>query len=151
MKSKKILFSLDEVKSVVETHLVPLLKTHKVFTFQGPLGAGKTTMIKTLLACCGVKEVVTSPTFSYVKQYHVVDEKCFYHFDLYRLTSLNSFLELGFDEYLNQENTVSVIEWPEVIGDLLLEEPLFSKVCAVTLDYVEGDLDSRSIQFEREL
>lgn len=145
---KKILFSLDQVSNVVETYLLPKLSTHTIFAFQGPLGAGKTTMIKTFLAQCGVKEVITSPTFSYVKHYKTVDGKTFHHFDLYRLHSAENFLELGFDEYLHQVGALSVIEWPEVIGEFLQEKPLTSKVCSVVLDYVAGDLEKREMSFE---
>jgi tRNA threonylcarbamoyladenosine biosynthesis protein TsaE len=101
-----------------------------VFTFEGPLGAGKTTLIKKLLARCGVKEVVTSPTFTYVAIYHNDQGQTFYHFDLYRLSSAAEFIELGFDEYLYQPNSYALIEWPEIIIPLLTK-----RICSVSIDY----------------
>ena len=145
----KILFSLQEVDKVVEKYLLPKLATHRIFTFQGPLGAGKTTMAKSLLRQAGVKDIVTSPTFMYVQCYNVESGKykgaVFNHFDLYRLTSQDSFFELGFDEYLEKENNYAIIEWPEVINNLLQEEGIKSQVCKIKLDYLEGDLEKRSL------
>jgi len=147
MKSEKIIFGLDELPKIVDRFLLIRLKTHSIFTFQGPLGVGKTTMIKKFLACCGITDVIASPTFAYVKHYKTPEGRLFHHFDLYRLSSVNSFLDLGFDEYLYQEDSVSVIEWPEVIEGLLQEEPLSSKICTISLDYLDDDLEKRVVEF----
>ncbi len=98
-------------------------------TFTGSLGAGKTTLIQELLRQCGIQERVTSPTFAYFNQYRS-QEKTFFHFDLYRINSLNDFCAAGFDEYLSMPQSYTLIEWPEHIMPLLKE-----KVCHVYLDY----------------
>jgi tRNA threonylcarbamoyladenosine biosynthesis protein TsaE len=156
--SEEIIFGLDDLEEVVRLHLVPKLYTNKIFTFQGPLGAGKTTVIKELLKQCGVKEIITSPTFTYVKQYkpdnlhldnlHLDNKHCkkFYHFDLYRLTSLDSFLELGFDEYLNDNQGCSVIEWPEIIFELLTVKGF--EVLKLSLKYLDNDLNKRVLKLK---
>jgi tRNA threonylcarbamoyladenosine biosynthesis protein TsaE len=127
---QELAFSLDTIDEVVELLYAKML-THKVFTFTGPLGAGKTALIKRLLARCGVTDVVTSPTFTYMVAYHNSKQEAFYHFDLYRIQSLNDFLQAGFDEYLYVPKSWSFIEWPEVIMPLLTHS-----VCHVTLDYL---------------
>ena len=122
-------YSLKTLDHVVEILSIKM-DTCKVFTLTGPLGAGKTTLIKKLLKYRGVNEVVTSPTFTYVQQYATGKGELFNHFDLYRLTSTNEFQEMGFDEYLYQPNSWAFIEWPAIIMPLLTHD-----VCHIELDY----------------
>ncbi len=131
---EKITYSLTTLPTVVE-HLITLMPDCAVFTFVGPLGAGKTTLIKQLLARCGVKEVVMSPTFTYVATYTNDRGQTFYHFDLYRFKTLHDFMQAGFDEYLYVPDSWAFIEWPEILKPILTHN-----VCAVTIDYVSEDL-----------
>jgi tRNA threonylcarbamoyladenosine biosynthesis protein TsaE len=101
-----------------------------IYTFTGSLGVGKTTLVREILQCAGVKGPVSSPTFTYVNVYKNDQKQTFYHFDAYRLDSLEQFQAQGFDEYLNAPNSWSFIEWPEHLGPLLTH-----RVCNVTLDY----------------
>lgn len=139
MKTEKILFSLEEVGSIAKK-IQEELATCKVVTFDGPLGAGKTTLVRTLLLQLGVHGPITSPTFNYLNQYENQRGQTFYHFDCYRLASLNDFLAAGFDEYLYQHNSWTFIEWPEIVRPLLTHN-----VCHVSLDYYEN---KRSISWE---
>jgi tRNA threonylcarbamoyladenosine biosynthesis protein TsaE len=127
--NKTITYSLDEIPRIA-TDIKKLLKDSPVITFTGPLGAGKTTLVKELLKQCGVTDMVTSPTFTYMNQYVAADDTIFYHFDLYRISDINQFLEAGFDEYLYQPNCLTLIEWPEHIMPLLRE-----RACHVAIDY----------------
>jgi tRNA threonylcarbamoyladenosine biosynthesis protein TsaE len=122
-------YGVDEIE-VIALELKKLLPRCKVMTFQGTLGAGKTTLVGELLRACGVKEVVTSPTFTYVNSYRNAQGDSFYHFDCYRLDSAQAFLDVGFDEYLYFPHSWSFIEWPEIIEPLLK-----TGVCRVFLDY----------------
>lgn len=93
-----------------------VLKPGDVVCLHGELGAGKTTLVKGIaaqLTSCDPDEV-TSPTFVTLQIY---DERLF-HFDLYRLPSVEAFLAQGFDEYLGGEG-ICCIEWPEIITPLL--------------------------------
>jgi len=67
---------------------------------------------------------VQSPTYTYVSVYHLPNNKTIYHFDLYRIPSLDEFIVAGFDEYLYRPNSWCFIEWPEVILPLLKERTL---------------------------
>lgn len=146
MNAEMIAFTLKEVETIVLTHLIPRLSDYAIFAFTGPLGAGKTTIIKEFLRQAGVAQTVTSPTFTYVKQYTAEDGKIFHHFDLYRLRNLEGFLSLGFDEYLYDENGWCVIEWPEIINDFLQNSAISRRVWTIKLDYVEGHPNRRSIE-----
>jgi len=88
-----------------------------------------TTIIRELLRSWGVKAPITSPTFNYVNAYQNAKGEHFYHFDLYRIESLEEFVESGFDEYLYAPDSWVLIEWPDVIEALLKEH-----VCAVSIE-----------------
>lgn len=130
---EEFVYSLESLDEVVEILYKKMLLC-KVFTFTGPLGAGKTTLVKRLLARCGVVDLVTSPTFTYMAAYSNEKREMFYHFDLYRIATKEDFLRAGFDEYLYVPNSWSFIEWPEVIMPLLTHD-----VCNIALDYVSQD------------
>lgn len=131
MKEETFVFGIHDIKKTA-TYLHAFMDVCKVFTFTGPLGAGKTTLIQALLRVCDVRQLITSPTFTYMNQYENEVGQHFYHFDLYRLTSLQEFINLGFEEYLYAPNSWSFIEWPELIMPLCKIE-----VCHITLDYAD--------------
>lgn len=106
---------IDLVKAV--QFLQDHLQTQKTLLFYGEMGAGKTTFIKAFCAALGVKDTVSSPTFSIVNEYHY-PEGIIYHFDFYRLKNQTEALDLGFEEYL-YSGEYCLIEWPEKIPDLL--------------------------------
>ena len=93
----------------------------KILCFYGVMGAGKTTLIKALVKELGGSDEVSSPTFGIVNEYHFKSGKLLgYHFDFYRLDDEVEVLDLGFDEYLNQDVWI-FIEWPEKIPSFLPE------------------------------
>ncbi|HLC07517.1 MAG TPA: tRNA (adenosine(37)-N6)-threonylcarbamoyltransferase complex ATPase subunit type 1 TsaE [Candidatus Babeliales bacterium] len=138
---KEIVYSLQQHDAVIQ-ELKKLMADFQIFACSGSLGAGKTTTIKALLRSCGVTGPITSPTFTYVNEYENNQGERFYHFDLYRITSVEEFQSQGFDEYLYQSNSWSFIEWPEVIKPLLTHN-----VCYLSFDYHE-DSDKRIIKLE---
>lgn len=91
---------------------------HKINTFQGDMGAGKTTLIKAICKSLGVENNTSSPTFSLVNEYHLPNKQKIYHFDFYRLKSETEALDMGIDEYLDS-GSWCFIEWPEKIPSLL--------------------------------
>jgi tRNA threonylcarbamoyladenosine biosynthesis protein TsaE len=100
-----------------------LLKGGDVIALSGELGCGKTCLTKGLALGLGVSEdeVVTSPSFTYMNEYE--GREVLYHMDVYRLTHLSEFLEIGLDEYLGQEG-VTVIEWADRWPEILPEQTL---------------------------
>lgn len=87
------------------------------FAFHGNLGSGKTTIIKQLCKTLGSDNNFSSPTYSIVNEYNSPTGKI-YHFDLFRLKSIEDLLDIGFEDYLI-ENNYCFIEWPDMALDLL--------------------------------
>ena len=123
--------SLDELKSAAE-QLISFGGSEKIFLFYGDMGAGKTTLIKSLCESLGVKEPATSPTFSIVNEYQGESSKI-YHFDFYRLKNQSEALDLGYEEYFYSGN-YCFIEWPEKIPDLLPDHYICVEVQVVSDD-----------------
>lgn len=131
MKTQTIIFNESEIGSVAQK-LLALMPQCSIFTFTGPLGAGKTTLIREMLMQSGVTQPITSPTFTYLNVYENNKNQIFYHFDLYRIATMQDFLAAGFDEYLYAPGSWTFIEWPAVIMPLLKE-----KVCLCELAYYD--------------
>lgn len=141
--SKK--FDLARVYDLVQNDLLPILKNNSILLFIGPLGAGKTTLIKELLNAYNVNELITSPTFNYVNVYRTKNGEKIYHFDLYRLSSLDEFLDLGFDEYF-YEDALILVEWPQVIEKFIFShEDLRKRSLIFNLNYSDF-LDFRQLR-----
>lgn len=117
--------SIEELPEIAEKFLAAF-PASRVFAFHGDLGAGKTTFIKVLCEQLGVKEPMSSPSFSLVNEYRDASNKPVYHFDLYRLKSPEEAFEIGLEEYLYSGN-YCFVEWPERAEELLPEEtvPVF--------------------------
>ena len=96
---------------------------HRVVAFYGAMGAGKTTFIKALCEELGVREPVTSPTFAIVNEYQAQNSSTIYHFDFYRIKRLEEAYDMGFEDYLYSGH-LCLIEWPELIEDLLPDDAL---------------------------
>jgi len=126
----KLVYTLEDMPLVAET-LHELLAESAVLTLSGTLGAGKTTVTQALLRYCGVEDVVQSPTFTYVTAYTAPSGWKFYHFDLYRLKTMQEFIDAGFHEYLYEPMSYAIVEWPEIIMPLLK-----TRVCHIDIDYV---------------
>lgn len=108
--------TISDLPSVASTIIKYADHSH-IFLFYGEMGAGKTTLIKSLCESLGVTEPVTSPTFSIVNEY-VGASRQIYHFDFYRLKNQNEAFDLGYEEYFYSD-AWCFIEWPEKIGGLV--------------------------------
>ena len=109
-------YALSELKPIAQ-QIIARWK-HPILLLEAPMGAGKTTLIKALCSELGVMQAVSSPTFSLVNSYQDSEGKTLYHFDLYRLNSLEEALDIGIEEYLDS-GARCMIEWPERIRPLL--------------------------------
>ncbi len=115
--------NLSELNSVAKKILVDL-KGQNIFAIFGKMGAGKTTIIKEFCKELGVDEVVSSPTFALVNEYHTMDEHPVYHFDFYRIKKIDEVFDIGYEEYFYSSN-MCFIEWPELIMELLPESYVY--------------------------
>ena len=104
----------------VSNQLLALASDVPVWCFYGEMGVGKTTLIKALCDQLGVTDNMSSPTFSVVNEYETKSHETIYHFDFYRIKTLQEALDIGVDEYF-YSNSYCFIEWPEKVQNLLPE------------------------------
>jgi tRNA threonylcarbamoyladenosine biosynthesis protein TsaE len=137
----EIIYNIQQF-DVVVTYIDNYLQQSTTMLFLGPLGSGKTSLIRSFLHAHGVTEDIVSPTFTYVQSYQLQDGRIVYHFDLYRITSLEQFYSLGFEEYIHQPDALLFIEWPEIIIPIL-KKPF----CMITCSY-HTDPEKRTVIFQ---
>lgn len=115
-------FIINDLKQteILAKKFAKLLRGGEVILLNGDLGAGKTTFTKFVLKYLGVKEVITSPTFTLMREYKT-KKFDIYHFDMYRLNGGEEATNLGFEEYLysNDSRNIVFVEWSENIKDIL--------------------------------
>ena len=109
-----------------------------VVAFYGDLGAGKTTFIRGMAKALGVKEPVTSPTYTIINEYD--GEIPLFHFDMYRLASSEDLFEIGWEDY-TAKNGILAVEWSEHV-----EDAFEGDIVRVS---IEKDGGSRIISIER--
>src|SRR3989338_5149079 len=112
-------------KSIIETekfaeNLVKNLKFPSILGLSGELGSGKTAFTKFLAKYLGVKESIISPTFTIINSYKIQNTKYkLIHIDCYRLLNPEKLLDLGFNDILQDKNSIVVIEWAERVKNFL--------------------------------
>ena len=119
----KTIKELDEISKA----LLEAFGNQKKVVFFGEMGVGKTTLIKSICKALNVQDVVTSPTFSVVNEYHDKKGKPIYHFDFYRVKSVEEIYDLGYEEYFFT-NSYCFVEWPEKALGLLPKERIEVKI-----------------------
>ena len=119
----------DRGEEVSPLEILIECEPHRVFAFDGQMGAGKTTFIKSLCEAMGTPDVVNSPTFAIVNVYDVEQpyKGEVYHFDCYRLKDIREAIDFGAEEYLYSGN-YCFIEWPDLIGALLPDDTVYVKI-----------------------
>lgn len=120
---KTIRIANPESLPAAAEEFVALMDDYTVFAFNGDMGAGKTTFIRALAQALGVDaEEANSPSFSLINEYRSdTTAELIYHFDLYRLESLDEALEIGVEDYFDS-GAVCLIEWPERVADILPDD-----------------------------
>ena len=132
--------SPDETMLVGRT-LGSILNSGDVVCLTGDLGTGKTAFTNGMAQALGVKEYVTSPTFTIVNEYKT--EVPLYHFDVYRISDPEEMYDIGFEEYLYGDGIV-VIEWAELIKDILPDELIWVKISK----NLNSGVDAREIDID---
>ncbi len=121
---------------------VALMDDKTVYAFNGEMGAGKTTFIRELCRALGVEEdLANSPSFSIINEYRSdTTAELIYHFDLYRLDSVEEALEIGVEDYFDS-GALCLLEWPERIDPLLPDD-------TVTVDIKVNPDESRTLTID---
>jgi len=112
-----------------------------VWLINGEMGAGKTTLAKSICRELSVTEVVSSPTFSIINEYKTAEGKSIFHFDFYRLKSEVEAFDIGVNEYF-ESGSICLVEWAEKIPSLIPEHYF-----EITLQI--NDLTSRAMYYGR--
>lgn len=141
----KFIYHLNEIYKPV-LYLREYLSKHKIINpvllLSGDLGAGKTTFTSNFLKSYSSSIHVNSPSYTILNEYKY-EESTIYHFDLYRLKTLDEVYDLGFDEIWGKTG-ISIVEWWEIAKDLFPQ----GSICLsfkTTDDLNQRELDIRII------
>jgi len=117
-------------------------KKGDIFCLDGDLGCGKTVFAKGFAEGLGIREAVTSPTFTILKEYK--DGRLpLYHFDVYRIADPDEMYAIGYEDYFYGDG-ICLIEWSELIEELIPENAIHIRI---TKDLEKGT-DYRSVEFD---
>lgn len=122
-------FTLKEISKTAK-QLLSGTAGYKVFAFHGEMGAGKTTLIHAICEVIGVKDTITSPTFSIINQYSTANNETVYHMDLYRIKDENEAVNAGIEDCL-YSGSLCLVEWPEKAAGLFPEDTLHIAITSV--------------------
>lgn len=133
--------STDDLNRAAD-EFVRLMDSSTVYAFNGEMGAGKTTFIMALLRRLGVgDDLAGSPSFAIINEYRSdTTAELIYHFDLYRLESLEEALDIGIEDYFDS-GALCLLEWPERVADILPDD-------TVSVDIRVNDDGSRTLTFD---
>ena len=120
--------------------LAELLRPGDVIAYYGDLGAGKTAFTRGLAAGLGIREAVTSPTYTIENEY-LSGRMPLFHFDMYRLSSSEELFDIGWEDYLARGG-VCAVEWSENVADALTD------AISITIEKDPAQLDWRKITIE---
>ena len=112
----KQVYTLSELSDIAEKVIQHV--SSRILLFYGPMGSGKTTLIKEISRQLGVKDLTSSPTFSLVNEYLSDQDQVVYHFDFYRIEIEDEAYDMGIEEYFDSD-AWCFVEWPEKVQNLL--------------------------------
>lgn len=117
MKEQTVKIKNEEETRAFGRQFSEKLSAGSVVALSGDLGAGKTALTKAIAEGLGVEEMITSPTFTIVQEYHT-GRLPLYHFDVYRVSDPDELYEIGYEEYFFGGG-ICVVEWADLIEELL--------------------------------
>ena len=139
METLKLTSTSSTETKALARKIATLLKGGEILFFEGPIGAGKTVMVKEIVKTFGVKKTPVSASFSLLKKYQNKNVTL-YHADLFRLEEGEMF-NLGFEEMLEDQNAILLVEWPGPAKNFFPRTRL-----EITVSLLEGD--KRKITFK---
>ena len=122
--------SLDETKELA-AKIADEISAGAIIALIGDLGTGKTAFSQGFATAIGINEAVGSPTFKLVSEYEGT-KYWLYHIDCYRLKNAQQFLNIGGEEYLTSENGITLIEWADIIEDILPRDTVITKFTRIS-------------------
>ena len=131
--------SVEETQDLAKK-LARIINPGITISLIGDLGTGKTTFTKGFASQMGIKDHVTSPTFKLISEYQGKKYKL-NHIDAYRMNGPEDFLNIGGEEYLISKNSITIIEWGDLLNDIL---PL--KTIRVNFERIKSPKESRKIE-----
>ena len=139
--SQKIITRTEAETEAFAASLAKQLAPGTSVTLTGDLGAGKTVFARGFARGLGITEPVSSPTYTIVQEYSLPDGSRLYHMDLYRISSPESALAFGVDEFFDDPNGFSLIEWPDRAGGLIPDDAI-----AVTITHLSENEREINVQ-----
>lgn len=116
IKEKEFISISEKDTENISIDFINQIKDGSVVILNGPLGSGKTFFVKKIAEYLNIKNS-SSPTFSIVNEYF--GKRKIYHFDFYRINSVNELHDIGFEDYLSDNNAIIFIEWGELFPEIL--------------------------------
>jgi len=119
MSTEKHISGSELQTEEIAAKLAAALPRGTVICLNGELGAGKTVFSRGFARGLGITEPISSPTYTIVQEYKLAPRGFLYHLDLYRIGNSVSALAFGVDEFLNDVNSIALVEWPERIAGIV--------------------------------
>lgn len=142
MKREFIVSKIEDLEQVAQV-ITEYFGEFEVYALEGEMGSGKTTFMRALGKVLKVNEEVNSPTYSLVNEYTIDNSVMrIFHFDLFRLKSIEELIDIGFEEYLYAPDVYVFAEWWQMAKDLL------QKVDYVLIRFEKIDEQTRKITIE---
>lgn len=101
--------------------ILAALDRRNVVALYGPMGAGKTTLVREICTLLGSEDTVTSPTFALINRYNSAEGNAIFHFDFYRIERQEEAFDMGYEEYFYSDG-LCLVEWPEKVEELLPDD-----------------------------
>lgn len=133
----EVIYLLEDIQEAAKSFLAATA-TFKVFALQGDMGAGKTTFVHAVCEAMGVKDAISSPTFSIINEYVSATGEVIYHIDLYRLKDEQEAMQAGVEDCLYSGNSCFV-EWPDKAPNIFPDNAL-----QVSIDVI--DMKTRKLK-----
>ena len=128
----ELIFSLDNIQEAAVSFL-SATANYKVIALHGDMGAGKTTFVHAVCEAAGVKDNISSPTFSIINEYVALTGDVIYHIDLYRLKNEQEALQAGVEDCLFSGN-ICFVEWPDKASNIFPDNTLHISISVLDMN-----------------